>query len=254
MTLIAASSEYLLEAKIQEKNDAKARIRESEQPERMHLLAGKKHLGLADWIEITGMGVADESHYKISKEGIRFIGWDEEAICSSPSDDQPNLIRQNEEPGLVFPCTPKELLDFVDSGTGSMFGSFFVPDEFRRTVIQIEQTPAHVAKLGRAGLTLTASTEIMANPAGNTEAWPAPAKKINKLRRNILDPAIDKAIEQAGNRKLADVYLRLKVLALAEEPPFKGTFEGDAMCYTDSNDKDAKLSKGALGKRLKRRR
>lgn len=75
--------------------------------------------------------------------------------------------------------------------------------------------------------------------------------KINKLRRNSLDPAIDKAINLAGNTKLADVYLQLKELAMEEVKPFTGSFDGGALCYTDDNDQPAKLTKNALGKRLK---
>ena len=51
----------------------------------------------------------------------------------------------------------------------------------------------------------------------------------------------------------ADVYLKLKELALAEEKPFTGTLDADALCYTDDNNKEAKLNKEALGKRLKNR-
>ena len=80
---------------------------------------------------------------------------------------------------------------------------------------------------------------------------PTNIKGINKLRRNTLDPAIDKAIKQAGNNELADVYLRLKELALASEPPFTGVIDKDALCYTDDNNEIGKIKKGALGKRLK---
>lgn len=80
-----------------------------------------------------------------------------------------------------------------------------------------------------------------------------PITHVNKLRRNTLDPAIDKAIEKAGNTELADVYLQLKEMALSGEKPFSGVIEGDALCYTDDNNKDAKLTKNALGKRLKTR-
>lgn len=51
------------------------------------------------------------------------------------------MIRQNAAPGLAFPCTPKALLELVDSGAGRFYGSFIVPDEFRSAVIQIEQAP-----------------------------------------------------------------------------------------------------------------
>lgn len=82
---------------------------------------------------------------------------------------------------------------------------------------------------------------------------PAPVTQVNKLRRDILDPAIDKAIKNAGNMEPADVYLKLKELAKDEEPPFSGLFEGDALCYTNTNDEPARLTKEALGKRLERR-
>jgi hypothetical protein len=75
----------------------------------------------------------------------------------------------------------------------------------------------------------------------------------NKLRRNSLDPVIDKAISIAGSTELAAVYLALKELALAETKPFTGALEGDAMCYTDDENNPDKLTKDALGKRLKRR-
>lgn len=91
-------------------------------------------------------------------------------------------------------------------------------------------------------------------PAALTAAQDVTGKNVkNKLRRNHLDPAIDKAIKQAGNNALADVYLQLKELALAGLLPFTGVIDGDALCYTDSEDKLKKLSKNALGKRLKSR-
>ncbi|MFZ2300751.1 MAG: hypothetical protein WAW10_02650 [Gallionella sp.] len=94
-------------------------------------------------------------------------------------------------------------------------------------------------------------------PAGKVEAepvaTPAPAIKTNKLRHNSLDPAIDEAIKQAGSDNCAAVYLKLKAMALNEEMPFTGVLNGNALCYTDDNNQPAELSKGALGKRLKRR-
>ncbi len=103
----------------------------------------------------------------------------------------------------------------------------------------------------------TQSCEPQAVPAPEVEAVTVeqsePVPRTNKLRRNNLDPAIDKAIKQAGNMKLADVYLKLKALAMDEEQPFTGALEKDALCYTDDNNQPAKLTKGALGQRLKRR-
>lgn len=99
--------------------------------------------------------------------------------------------------------------------------------------------------------------ELSALAKAATQAAPivkTAVKQGNKLRRNNLDPAIDKAIKQAENMELADVYLELKALALTEEKPFTGVIDGDALCYTDDNNDPAKLTKDALGKRLKNRR
>lgn len=93
--LNTSNAERPLKLKIQEIVDADTARLEA-QPDRMHLLACKEHLGLGDWIEITGIGIGGESHYTISEESIRFIGWDDETIRSSQAYQQPNLIRQNE--------------------------------------------------------------------------------------------------------------------------------------------------------------
>jgi hypothetical protein len=148
-----------LEEKLQAQLDAKESNRESARPERMRLLASKEQLGLPDWIEITGIGIDDESHYTISEKSVCFNGWSEETIRSAPSKQQPDLIRQNEELCLAFSCTPKEMLDFIDNGAGRLFGSFFVPDEFRTTVVQIEQATAHAAAVDSMGAPLSFEIE-----------------------------------------------------------------------------------------------
>ncbi len=92
-------------------------------------------------------------------------------------------------------------------------------------------------------------------PDAKVEAvTPAPVPKSNKLRTNTLDPAIDKAIEQAGSVENAPVWLKLKELALAGESPFTGAISGDALCYTSDNDQHATLTKNAVCKRLAKRR
>lgn len=80
---------------------------------------------------------------------------------------------------------------------------------------------------------------------------PAPAKQ-HKLRKNSLDAPIEKAIKQAGGQDTAAVYVQLRELALNCEPPFTGALDGAALCYTNDNNKPDKLTKSALGKRLKR--
>jgi hypothetical protein len=74
-----------------------------------------------------------------------------------------------------------------------------------------------------------------------------------KVRRDILDPAIDKAIKAASTRDTASVWLQLKELALKEEPPFTGNVDNGELLYTDSNNKLESFTINALAKRLKRR-
>ena len=76
----------------------------------------------------------------------------------------------------------------------------------------------------------------------------------HKLRTNILDAPIDKAISQAGCLQTADVYVKLKEIALNAEAPFSGLSEEGALYYTNEKDQRDKLTKNALDKRLAKRR
>ena len=96
-----------------------------------------------------------------------------------------------------------------------------------------------------------AVNQAEALPIAQTDTTPT---KVNKLNRNELDPAIDEAIKQAGNMELADVFLKLKELAINGTLPFTGLIERDALCYTNSDDERDKITKNALGKRLRIRR
>ncbi len=82
----------------------------------------------------------------------------------------------------------------------------------------------------------------------------APKPKSHKLNRNTLDPAIDEAIKRAGNMELADVFLKLKEMALNSHSPFTGGVGSRTLNYTNDNNVNDNFSKDALGKRLKIRR
>lgn len=73
----------------------------------------------------------------------------------------------------------------------------------------------------------------------------------NKLRTNSLDVPIKKAMKQANSSDMGAVYLKLKELALNEEPPFTGELKGAGLCYTRDDNVPATLTKNALGKRIK---
>ena len=129
-------------------------------------------------------------------------------------------------------------------------------DEFAAWCIYVGfEIPPELAALAKAAT--QAAPMVEAAPAAKVEALPvktpAPVTQGSKLRRNSLDPAIDEAIKQAGSDELAAVYLKLKAMALDEVMPFTGALDGDALCYTDDENNPAKLTKDALGKRLKRR-
>lgn len=129
-------------------------------------------------------------------------------------------------------------------------------DEFAAWCIHVGfEIPPELSALSKAAT--QAAPKLDAPHTAKVEAvtvtTPAPAAQTNKLRTNTLDPAIDKAIQNAGCTTLANVYLELKALALEEYMPFTGHIEGDSLCYTDDANKPAKLSKNALGQRLKRR-
>ncbi len=74
----------------------------------------------------------------------------------------------------------------------------------------------------------------------------------NKLRTNSLDVPIKKAMQQADSRNTGAVYLKLKEMALNEEPPFTGQLSGADLCYTKDSNEAATLTKDALAKRIKK--
>lgn len=76
----------------------------------------------------------------------------------------------------------------------------------------------------------------------------------HKLNRNTLDAAIDEAINQAGNMELADVFMKLKEMAMSGYSPFTGVIGNKTLSYTNDGNIIVEFSKNALGKRLAIRR
>jgi hypothetical protein len=74
-----------------------------------------------------------------------------------------------------------------------------------------------------------------------------------KTPRDVLDPAIDEAIAQAGSHDTAAVWLQLRELALAGRPPFTGSVKGGEFAYTDAKNDVRSFNRESLDKRLKRR-
>lgn len=120
-------------------------------------------------------------------------------------------------------------------------------------ILDIDRVRVGDAVVAAFDAEIAQDVEVSSKAGFDVDGKLAPVPQANKLRTNTLDPAIDKAIEQAGCTTLAQVYLELKGLAIEECKPFTGEVDGGSLCYTDDENKPAKLSRNALGKRLKRR-
>lgn len=86
-------------------------------------------------------------------------------------------------------------------------------------------------------------------------------RQVVKLRRNLLDPAIDQAIKDAnGSQEPSDVWLKLKELALKGFEPFTGAIsDNGGLEYTVDGTKDGgsaikAFTRNAVGLRLARRK
>lgn len=100
---------------------------------------------------------------------------------------------------------------------------------------------------------LTASTPQTA-PASEPVTCASVPSTRHRLRTNSLDVPIKKAITEADSFETGAVYLQLREMALSGELPFSGEIEDGALCYTNDAGKPDKLTKNALGKRLKKHR
>jgi hypothetical protein len=98
---------------------------------------------------------------------------------------------------------------------------------------------------------MEAANNKIVSPTAVLPLAQSPSVIRHKLRTNLLDVPIQKAIRQANSFDTAAVYSELKDMALAGEKPFTGVFIGSAICYTNDNNEVAKLTKNALAKRIK---
>jgi len=101
--------------------------------ERCAKLAGLRELFLDHWIELVGWGIGRHESYDIGDGGVSFRDWEDEFISAAPVTWQAEMKRDNRTaPHLEFPCTPAELVKFVDTAIG--IHCFMVPDAFRLAV------------------------------------------------------------------------------------------------------------------------
>lgn len=105
-------------------------------PERCRELAAQQTLDVADWIDLTGAGTGDHVFYVVDETGVRFRRWDADFIEEAHVGWQGEMCRQNANPTLVFPCPPREVVEFVESDLG-VFG---LPDDFVNEVRRLQAT------------------------------------------------------------------------------------------------------------------
>ena len=108
------------------------------------------------------------------------------------------------------------------------------------------ENPGAEERMAGSSLPATADSPVQGG------AVPIVKVKRHRLRRDALHVVIDKAIARAGNLDTADVGLQLRELALASEPPFTGEVQGNALMYTDEENKVVPLTRNALDARLRR--
>lgn len=125
-------------------------------------LARAPCLQVADWIELTGVGLGNYTHYLVKKSGVSFVNWDEQALISAPRGWQPNMLRDNEMPSLPFPCTPTQLLQFVSILRVGVH-AFTVPEAFQRAVTESAQATSSTT----SGASENAAPEV--KPDGDDE-------------------------------------------------------------------------------------
>ncbi len=107
--------------------------------ERCIELAHSPHLGIADWTELTGVGCGKCGSYLIAAEAVAFGKWTEREIRDASVDRQVKMHRDNEAIPLKFPCTPVDLIQFIDAAPPGSH-SFSLPDVFRQAMTESEQT------------------------------------------------------------------------------------------------------------------
>jgi hypothetical protein len=104
------------------------------QAKRCEELAALPELRVHHWVELTGIGICKGGAYTVSQKGVypkQYSDDDLSLLTPEETEGQRLLLERASRPSLEFPCTPSQLLDFVDGG---LQGDFEVPDSFRAAV------------------------------------------------------------------------------------------------------------------------
>ncbi|MBN8463635.1 MAG: hypothetical protein J0M01_12620 [Dechloromonas sp.] len=99
--------------------------------ERCTELAKLPELFVHHWEELTGIGICKGGAYTVSQSGVYPEQYSDDDLRSLFPEERRVLLERATRPPLGFPCTPSQLLKFVDGG---LQGEFEVPDDFRAIV------------------------------------------------------------------------------------------------------------------------
>jgi len=194
-------------------------------------LARKPELGLGHWRELTGISHGMVGRFFVTSGGVSFVKWGNEFKRSIPDDGDFDAIDLDDKQSpLLFPCTPAELLHFIDTARHDLYG-FCVPDAFRQAVTD---TPPQVPDEAQD----MQEQKPDASPAVCEEA---PAQ---------TDTAPSGAIENAAPKGTPAGISKREVLAV--DWPLHGKFDQGSLSYALSDVPDwlkpARTERGSPGK------
>ena len=129
------------------------------------IIASEQELHIDHWIELTGVGVGQHESYFVANDRVAFRKWEDDFIAESPVDWQIDMHRDNRiAPSLIFPCSPQELLTFVDTAIG--IHCFMVPDAFREEVHRLRAEQLAIEEAGQEVLCDQQISNSSASDAG----------------------------------------------------------------------------------------
>ena len=101
--------------------------------ERCIELAAMDTLRFRHWEELTGIGICKGGSYNVGQLGVYPKQYSDDDLRGLFPEERRILLERADRPPLPFPCTPAQLLQFVD---GDLLGDFDLPDDFRAAVEQ----------------------------------------------------------------------------------------------------------------------
>ena len=150
---------------------AKPRVDGLATPERAAEIAGMKEFGLAEFIELTGIGLGRHGIYRISREGVTVRDADDRAELLAPS-DQLRTLRAEEKLELRFPCEPVRFQEWYDATRGENRVSDIplAPGFLKALVRHGEASTSHLGPPCPSSK-IVAAFKVKPNAADNKKWW-----------------------------------------------------------------------------------